>query len=86
MTAMFAAELENFLRVNVAIKVDTDLVSGNGTTPNIKGINAQIPAYVAAASGITDASIYDLIVKLREAITASYGSKYNPNVASYEHH
>jgi hypothetical protein len=79
--AMFAAELENFLRVNVAIKVDTDLVSGNGTTPNIKGINAQIPAYAAAASGITDASIYDLIVKLREAITASYGSKYNPNVA-----
>jgi hypothetical protein len=24
-SAMFAAELENFLRVNVAIKVDTDL-------------------------------------------------------------
>jgi hypothetical protein len=79
--AMFAAELENFLRVNVAIKVDTDLVSGNGTTPNIKGILAYLSAYAPAASGIQDASIYDLIVKIREAITAPYGSKYNPNVA-----
>jgi hypothetical protein len=77
----FAAELENFLRVNVAIKVDTDLIAGDGSSPNVKGLLAQIDAYTPAASGITDASIYDLIVKLRESITKNYGSKYNPNVA-----
>lgn len=79
--ALFAAELENFLRTNVAIKIDTDLVSGNGSSPNINGIKNQIPNYTAAAAGIVDASIYDLIVKVREAITSSYGSKYSPNVA-----
>lgn len=78
--ALFAAELKNFLDVNIALKVDTDLISANGSSPNIKGILAQIDAYTAAASGIADASIYDLIVKLREAISKPYGSKYNPNV------
>lgn len=78
---MFAAELANFLNVNVAIKIDTDLVSGSGSGTAINGIKSQIPNYSASAAGITDASIYDLIVKLREAITSSYGSKYDPNVA-----
>ena len=78
---LFASELLNFLDTNVAIKVDTDLVTGNGTSPNINGLKAQIPNYTPVASGITDASIYDLLVKLREAITTSYGSKYSPNVA-----
>jgi len=78
---MFAAELENFLRVNVAIKIDTDLISGNGVGANILGLLAQVPAYVPVSSGITDASIYDLIVKVKESISALYGSKYAPNVA-----
>jgi hypothetical protein len=80
-SALFAAELENFLRVNVAIKIDTDLITANGSTPNINGLNNQLTAYTPVASGIVDASLYDLLVKVREAITASYGSKYNPNVA-----
>ena len=79
--SMFAAELENFLQVNVAIKVDTDLVTGDGATPNINGMKAQIPNYVPAAAGIVDASIYDLIVKLRESISAAGGSKYDVNTA-----
>ena len=78
---LFAAELQNFLETNVAIKVDTDLVTGNGTAPNINGLKAQIPNYTPVAAGITDASIYDLLVKLRETISAPYGSKYSPNVA-----
>lgn len=78
---LFAAELENFLNVNVAIKIDTDLVAGDGNSPNLNGLKNQLTAYVPAAAGIQDASIYDLIVKLREAITAPYGSKYNPDVA-----
>jgi len=79
--ALFASELQNFLETNVAIKIDTDLVTGNGTAPNITGLKAQIPNYTAVAAGITDASIYDLLVKVRETITVSYGSKYSPNVA-----
>jgi len=79
--SLFANELKNFLNTGVAIKIDTDLVSGDGTSPNINGLKAQIPNFVPAASGIADASIYDLLVKAREAITAGYGSKYSPNVA-----
>ena len=78
--ARFAAELQQFLQTNVAIKIDTDLVSGDGTGSNILGINAQVPAYVPVAAGIPDASIYDLIVKVRETITGPYGAKYQPNV------
>jgi hypothetical protein len=77
----FAAELQNFLQTNVAIKIDTDLIAANGTSPNIFGLSALVSAYTPAASGITDANIYDLIVKVREAITSPYGAKYNPNVA-----
>jgi len=77
----FAAELKSFLETNVAVVIDTALVDGAGTGATILGIKAQIPNYAAAAAGITDANIYDLIVKVRESITSSYGSKYSPNVA-----
>lgn len=79
--AMFAAELNQFLDTNVAIKVDTDLANANGTAPNIKGIVASVDAYTAAASGITDANIYDLLVKVSESITTTGGSKYAPDFA-----
>ena len=79
--AMFAAELNMFLDTNVAIKVDTDLITGNGTAPNIKGLNASVDAYTPVASGITDASIYDLLIKVSESITATGGSKYTPDFA-----
>lgn len=77
----FAAELKSFLETNVNVVIDTALVTGAGTGATILGIKAQIPNYTAAAAGITDANIYDLIVKVRETITSSYGSKYSPNVA-----
>ena len=79
--AMFAAELEKFLQTNVAIKIDTDLIVANGTAPNINGLTNQVGTYTPAAAGITDASIYDLLVKVTESITTLYGSKYQPNVA-----
>lgn len=79
--ARFAAELDAFLRANVAIKIDTDLISANGTAPNINGLTNQVGTFTAAASGITDANIYDLLVKVYESISSSYGSKYQPNVA-----
>lgn len=75
----FAAELDQFIETNVNIKVDTDLLSGDGTSPNIKGIYTYAGTYSAAASGITAANQYDLIVKMVENITNGYNGKYRPN-------
>ena len=78
---MFVAEVQNFLRNDVEIKIDTDLINANGTAPNIKGLVAQCTAYSAAASGIVDPSIYDLIVDVKRSITVGGGSKFNPDFA-----
>ncbi len=79
--AMFAAELGQFLNTNVDLKVDDQIANGNGTGNNLKGLMTSIPAYTASASGIQDASIYDLFPKVKEDITNAGGSKYMPNVA-----
>lgn len=78
---MFAAELGLFLDINVSIVIDTQLANGDGTGNNLKGLVASVPAYVPVASSIQDASIYDLIAKVSESITATGGSKYTPDVA-----
>jgi hypothetical protein len=78
---MYVAEVSNFIVNDVDVKVDFDLVNGNGTVPNIKGLVSQTPAYVPVASGITDASIYDLIVDLKRSVTLTGGSKFNPDFA-----
>jgi len=77
--AAVQAEIENFVRLNLALKLDTDLYSGDGNTPNLKGIYTYADAYTAAAAGIVDASIYDLIVKVQEDIEAS--TQYTCNYA-----
>ena len=79
--AMFASELEMFLRTNVDIIIDGQLLLGDGTGNNITGLATYAPAFTAVASGITDASIYDLIVKVDEDISATTGNKYNTNFA-----
>ena len=79
--AMFAAELGQFLETNVDLAIDTQLATGNGTTPNLKGLVTHVSAFSAIASGITDASIYDLLVKVSESITKTGGSKYSPDFA-----
>lgn len=78
--AMFAAELNQFLVTNVDIKVDDQLANGDGTGQNLTGLVNSVDAYVPVASGITDASIYDLVPKVKESITTNGGSKYMPNV------
>ena len=79
--SLFADELQNFLEVNVKLVEDTQLLSGSGTGANTKGIYTYASAYTAVASGITDASIYDLIVKVAEDITKGKGNKFRPNFA-----
>jgi len=77
--AMFASELNMFLETNVALEVDSQLCNGDGTSNKLLGLYASIPAYTPVASGITDANIFDLIVKVAEDITVTGGSKYNPD-------
>jgi HK97 family phage major capsid protein len=78
---MFYAELAMFLRTNIEIKINDQVVNGDGTGNNLTGMISSVPTYTPVAAGITDASIYDLIVKLRETISAPYGGKYNTNFA-----
>ena len=77
----FAAELDSFLRTNISLIENAQLTKGAGTGQNLTGVYTSAPTYTAVASGISDASIYDLIVVMRSAITGPYGSKYNPDFA-----
>ena len=78
---MFYAEIGMFMRTNVDIKVNDQIVNGDGLSNNLVGLVASVPTYTPVASGIADASIYDLIVKQREAIASVYGSKYRVDFA-----
>ena len=74
-----AAELENFISVNVNTKVDEKIAVGAGGANDIEGLFTASPAYTAVASGIADANIRDLVRKMRTAIVKTRGSKYEPN-------
>lgn len=74
-----AAELDNFLRVNVNTVIDTKLAVGAGGANDIEGLFTAAPAFTAVASGIPDANIKDLVRKMRTAIVKTRGSKYEPN-------
>ena len=76
---MAAAELDLFLSANVENKVDEQIVLGDNTGENLKGIFESVPAYTPVASGITDANIYDLCIKVMESITSTGGAKYRPD-------
>lgn len=75
--AMAAAELESFLSANVESKIDDQVMNGDGTGDNLTGLLASISAYSATASGIVDANIYDLAMKVKTAINKPAGNKYN---------
>lgn len=77
----FTAELRSFLTTNVDLIVDQQLYNGDGTGNNLTGLYQSAGTYAAAAAGITDASIYDLAVKVRTSIETGLDSKYQANVA-----
>lgn len=80
--AMFAAELEMFLKINMALKKDAQIANGDGTGNNLKGLFASVSSYTLPVAGtVQNATIYDLIVKVSEAITTTGGAKYMPNFA-----
>lgn len=73
------SEINNLLLRNLATKKDNDLWDGDGISPNVDGIFSQADEFVAVASGISAANIYDLIVKMQEDIMAT--TSYQPNFA-----
>jgi len=76
---MAAGELSLFLDTNVEDKIDSQIVIGDNTGENLKGLISSVPAYTPVASGIADANIYDLINKVVESITSTGGAKYSPD-------
>lgn len=76
---MFASELGLFLDTNVQLAVDSQLCNGTGASNTLVGLYQSSPAYTPVASGITDANIYDLVIKMAEDITTIGGAKYMPD-------
>ena len=74
-----ASEIRNKLIRDLSSKVEDELWDGTGTAPELTGIYTAADTFTAVNSGITDASIYDLIVKVKESIMAD--TTYQPNVA-----
>lgn len=78
--AMFASELENFLNTNVALVIDSQLSTGDGTSNTLKGLISSSTAF--SATGLTkveNAQFYDLLAVAPEQITVTGGAKYQPN-------
>ena len=78
--ARFAGELENFLRVNVELEIDDQLLLGTGLTVYAAGLDSYAPAFTAVASNITDASFYDLVPTVAADIAFAKGNKFRANV------
>lgn len=76
---MFASELELFINTNVQLTVDSQLCNGTGASNTLVGLFQSTPDYTPVASGITDANIYDLVIKMSEDITVTGGAKYMPD-------
>lgn len=78
--AQAAAELEMFLNINVNLVIDSQIINGDGTGQNLKGLLNVCPAYVPVASGIAAPNLKDLAIKVKNDITRSRGSKYAPDM------
>lgn len=72
-----AAELEMFLENNVNSKRDDQLINGDNTGQNLKGLLTTLTEYTqTAGGGPDDCNVYDLITKMITAISSNAGSKY----------
>ncbi|MFT5450532.1 MAG: HK97 family phage major capsid protein [Enterobacterales bacterium] len=78
--ALAASELEMFLDINVNLVIDNQLINGDNTGQNLKGVFNSAIAYVAPASGITFPNIKDLVIKMRNEVTRVNGSKFSPDM------
>lgn len=78
--AQAASEINMFLEVNVNTEIDSQLITGDNTGENLNGMLNTSPVYTPVASGIPQANLKDLTIKMRNAITRDRGSKYSPDM------
>lgn len=80
------SEVDRLLNVNMSLKEDELLYSGDGVAPNIKGINIYAPSIQATLEAapyidtVEDANVYDLVAVLKVVIMNGRNSKYTPQI------
>ena len=75
------SEIMRLLEVNMALKVEQQLLLGDGVAPNLKGLFTSAPVFNSGAyTGYTPtaATLYDLIAIMRTEIANGKESKYMP--------
>lgn len=76
-----SSELDRLLNINLQLKVDQQLWSGNNTPPQLNGVYTAAPTFNAGAySGllVPNATIYDLLAILKVQVFNNKQSKYMP--------
>lgn len=73
-----SGEIDYFIRTNLLLAEDTKLYSGSGSS-DVKGIYTYADTYTAAASGISGANIFDLLLIMKSQCTN--GTSFMPNYA-----
>lgn len=70
------SELDRLLNVNIALREDYQLIHGNGTTPNLIGIDTTATAFSDSTPKIQAATRYDLLNVLYTKISNGKEAKY----------
>lgn len=79
--AWLSAEIDAFIRENLMIKENYQLLHGTGTTPQIQGIIDYATTFDATdyAGTVKSANTFDLIMKVVSKITNGKNSRFMPN-------
>ena len=75
--ARFGNELDFFLRTNVAIKIQDELLNGDDTGVRLRGLINSGTTYVPVAAGVVDANAWDVAQNMA-LVMAKLGKKYMP--------
>lgn len=73
-----AAEIEKELIYQIAIKLDTDLIQGDGTGENLKGIDAYVGGYVMTGFTTTNPNNWDCVLAAATQISVD---NFRPDIA-----
>lgn len=77
--SQFAGEIAMFLSDNVELALDSQLLLGNNTGAQLKGLDTTVPVFTPVNRGIAAPTLYDLVPILRETIVKTRGNKFQPN-------
>lgn len=76
--SMFAPELERFLRTNMEIVANEQIINGDGTNNSLVGINNRALLYTPTSKGIPSANVADLCHVMRTQMR-KLGQKFIPD-------